>query len=198
LEEIRRGLVYVAHERPVRALVELVTVFSVLGIPYIALMPVVARQQLGLGASGYGLMLTVLGIGGLTGALALAAVGPRVRRGSILSVSTFGFATLLLLLSFTRSPTIAYPILLVTGFLMIVNNAMANSLLQLLVPDELRGRLMSIYSLIVVGLPQVVGAFSAGAVARLIGVDRAIGIAAAIMLVYGVVAFRRYPELRSL
>jgi hypothetical protein len=143
-------------------------------------------------------MLTVLGIGGLAGALALAAVGPRIRRGTVLSVSTFGYAALLLALSLTRSPTLAYPILLVTGFLMIVNNAMANGLLQLLVPDELRGRLMSIYSLIVVGLPQVVGAFSAGAVARLIGVDRAIGIAAAIMLLYGALAFRRYPELRGL
>jgi MFS family permease len=198
LHEIRRGLVYVSRERPVRALLELVTVFSVLGIPYIALMPVIAREQLRLGASGYGLMLTVLGIGGLAGALVLAAVGPRVRRGTVLSFSTFGFASLLLALSFTRSPAIAYPILLVTGFLMIVNNAMANGMLQLLVPDELRGRLMSIYSLIVVGLPQVVGAFSAGAVARLIGVDRAIGIAAAIMLIYGVLAFRRYPELRNL
>jgi MFS family permease len=198
IDEIRRGLMYVTRERPVRALLELVTVFSVLGIPYIALMPVIAREQLGLGASGYGLMLTVLGIGGLSGALVLAAVGPRVRRGTVLSVSTFGFASLLLMLSFTHSPALAYPILLATGFLMIVNNAMANGLLQLLVPDELRGRLMSIYSLIVVGLPQVVGAFSAGAVARLIGVDRAIGIAAAIMLVYGALAFRRYPELRGL
>jgi MFS family permease len=198
LEEIRRGLVFVARERPIRALLELVTVFSVLGIPYIALMPVMARDQLGLGASGYGLLLTALGIGGLTGALALAAIGPRVRRGALFTVTSFGYAGLLLVLSLVRTPALAYPVLLLTGFLMIVTNAVANGLLQTLVPDELRGRLMSIYSLIVVGLPQVVGAFAAGAVARLFGVQWAVGGAAAIMLMFGAVAYRWYPEVRGL
>jgi MFS family permease len=89
-------------------------------------------------------------------------------------------------------------VLLVTGFLMIVNNALANGLLQSLVPDEYRGRLMSIYSLIVVGLPQVLGAFAAGAFANAVGVDWAIGVAAAVMLLYGVWVRRRYPELKQL
>jgi MFS family permease len=66
------------------------------------------------------------------------------------------------------------------------------------VPDEYRGRLMSIYSMIVVGLPQVVGAFSAGAVAGIIGVQWAIGIAAAAMLFFAWWLFRKYPELREL
>jgi hypothetical protein len=57
---------------------------------------------------------------------------------------------------------------------------------------------MSIYSLIVVGLPQVVGAFSAGAIARLVGVDRAVGGAALLMLAYALWAFRRFPEVRRL
>ncbi len=198
LEEIRRGLVFVGRERSIRALLELVTVFSVLGIPYIALMPVMARDQLGLGASGYGLLLTALGVGGLSGALALAAIGPRVRRGALFTATSFGYAGLLLVLSFVRTSTLAYPILLLTGFLMIVTNAVANGLLQTLVPDVFRGRLMSIYSLIVVGLPQVVGAFAAGAVARLFGVQWAVGGAAAIMLMFGVVAYRWYPEVRAL
>jgi MFS family permease len=76
LAGIRDGLVYVARDRGLRGLVELVTVFSVLGAPYLALMPVMARDLLGLGASGYGVMLSAVGIGGLAGALSLAAVGP--------------------------------------------------------------------------------------------------------------------------
>ena len=88
--------------------------------------------------------------------------------------------------------------MLFIGFVMIVNNALANTLMQSIVPDEFRGRLMAIYSLIVVGLPQVVGAFGGGAVARAFGVDAAIGGAALLMLAYGWWAFRRYPDVREL
>lgn len=198
MNEIREGLSYALRDRPVRAILELVTSFSVLGIPYIALMPVLARDRLGLGAGGYGVMLSLLGIGGLTGALALAAMGLHIRRGWLLIRTATTYALLLLLLSFVREPALAYPILLCTGFLMIVNNAMANGMLQTMVPDEYRGRLMSIYSMIVVGLPQVIGAFSAGAVAGLFGVHWAIGIAASAMLVFAWFLFRRYPEVRDL
>jgi MFS family permease len=169
----------------------------VLGIPYI-LMPVLARDRLGLGAGGYGVMLSVLGIGGLTGALALAAAGLHIRRGPLVARTATTYATLLLILSFVRQPAVAYPILLATGFLMIVNNAMVNGMLQTMVPDEYRGRLMSIYSMIVVGLPQVIGAFSAGAVAGLVGVQWAIGGAALGMLAFNWLVFRRYPEIREL
>jgi MFS family permease len=198
LHQIREGLDYARGSRPVRAILELVTAFSVLGIPYIALMPVLARDRLGLDADGYGLMLSVLGIGGLIGALALAAAGLHIRRGPLVARTATTYATLLLILSFVRQPALAYPILLATGFLMIVNNAMANGMLQTMVPDEYRGRLMSIYSMIVVGLPQVLGAFSAGAVAGLIGVQWAIGVAAVALLVFAWFLLRRYPEVREL
>jgi len=198
LQQIREGLNYARSERPVRAILELVTAFSVLGIPYIALMPVLARDRLGLGADGYGVMLSVLGIGGLIGALALAAAGLHIRRGPLVARTATTYATLLLILSFVRQPMFAYPILLMTGFLMIVNNAMANGMLQTMVPDEYRGRLMSLYSMIVVGLPQVLGAFSAGAVAGLIGVQWAIGGAAVMMMVFAHLLLRRYPEVRLL
>lgn len=195
---MRDGLLYVLHDRPVRGLVEMVATFSVLGIPYLALMPVYARDQLGLGAGGYGLMLAAVGIGGLAGALGLAAVGRRVRRGRLLTVSALGYAASLVAVGAVRSPRAAVPLLLVTGCLMIVTNALGNGLLQSLVPDEYRGRLMSIYSLIAVGLPQVVGAFGAGAIAKVVGVDWSIAGTAAAMLVYGIVAFRRYPEIRRI
>jgi MFS family permease len=143
-------------------------------------------------------MLSILGIGGLIGALALAAAGLHIRRGPLVARTATTYATLLLILSFVRQPAMAYPILLMTGFLMIVNNAMANGMLQTMVPDEYRGRLMSIYSMIVVGLPQVIGAFSAGAVAGLIGVQYAIGGAAVMMLAFAWWLLRRYPEVREL
>jgi MFS family permease len=191
LHGMLEGLRFIRSNKKVRTLIRFIAVFSILGVPYITLMPVVARDLLGLDASGYGLMLSSLGIGGLSGALALAAVGRRVSRGQLLVGAAYTYAFLLIMFSLVRSPALAYPILLVTGFSMIVTNAVANSMLQSLVPDQFRGRLMSVYSLISVGLAQVLGAFAAGAVASAIGVDWAIGIGAAIMLLYAMYAFRR-------
>lgn len=197
LEGIREGLAFVAHTRHVRGLVWLITAYSILGIPYLSLMPVMARDVLGVGAAGYGVMLSAVGIGGMIGALGLAASAPR-SRGRLLTRTSFAYGALLLAFSFMRIPTAAYVLLFVIGFVMIVNNALANTLMQSIVPDEFRGRLMAIYSLIVVGLPQVIGAFGAGAVARVVGVDAAIGGAALLMLLFGWWLFRRYPDVREL
>jgi MFS family permease len=190
LHGMLEGLRYIRSTRKVATLIRFIAVFSILGVPYITLMPVVARDLLGLDASGYGLLLSSLGLGGLTGALALAALGSRTSRGRMLVGAAYSYSTLLIVFSLVRSPAFAYPILFLTGFMMIVTSAVANSMLQSLVPDHFRGRLMSVYSLISVGLSQVVGAFAAGAVASAVGVDWAIGGGAAIMLAFAMYAFR--------
>ena len=191
LHGMMEGLRYIRSSKKVRTLIRFIAVFSILGLPYITLMPVVARDLLGLDASGYGLMLSALGIGGLSGALALAGVGRRIPRGKLLVGAACTYAFLLIMFALVRWPWLAYPILFVTGFSMIVTNSVVNGMLQTFVPDHFRGRLMSVYSLISVGLAQVVGSFAAGAVAEAIGVDWAIGIGAAIMLGYAMYAFRR-------
>jgi MFS family permease len=198
IEGIREGVRYMRGTPAISALMRMVTIYSVFGVPYLTLMPVVAREQLHLGAAGYGLMFACVGVGGLAGALSLAAIGDRVQRGRLLSISSYAFASLLVVFAMVRSPSLAYPLLLMLGFTMIMNNALANALLQHLVPNELRGRLMAAYSLVVVGLSQVLGALTAGTVAQVIGVSWAIGGAAAILLAYAYVAFHRRPELRSL
>jgi MFS family permease len=192
LHGMLEGLRYIRATKKVSTLIRFIAVFSVLGVPYITLMPVVARDLLGLDASGYGLLLSSLGLGGLSGALALAAVGRSVPRGKLLVAAAYTYAFLLIMFSLVRVAWIAYPILLVTGFSMIVTNAVANSMLQSLVADEFRGRLMSVYSLISVGVSQVFGAFAAGVVASAVGVDWAIGAGAAVMLVFAMYAFRRH------
>lgn len=191
LHGMLEGLRYVRRTEKVATLIRFIAVFSVLGVPYITLMPVVARDLLGLDASGYGLLLSSLGIGGLSGALALAAVGRRVPRGKLLVAAAYSYAFLLIMFSLVRVAWLAYPILLVTGFSMIVTSAVTNSMLQSFVEDHFRGRLMSVYSLISVGLSQVLGAFVGGAVAGAVGVDWAIGGGAAIMLGFAMYAFRR-------
>ena len=196
--EMREGIRYMLSTPEVRMLMILVTVVSIFGSPYIALMPVIARDRLGAGAGGYGSLLTAIGIGGLMAALFLAGVGARIKRGRLLAWSTVVFAAALLALALTRAFHAAWWILLVAGCSMILNGALSNALLQTLVPDELRGRLMAAYSLVVVGLSQVAGNFVAGAVARVSGPQFAVAGGSAIILVVVAWAFSSHRELLQL
>jgi len=105
---------------------------------------------------------------------------------------------LLMVFSFTRVPWIGYALLLAIGCVMILNGAISNGLLQAIVPDAFRGRIMAAYGLVVVGLAQVVGAFTGGVIAHAVGVSTAIFATALLMAGYGVWAFFQRPELRGL
>ena len=196
-EAIAEGIRFMFETKRIRVLMVLVTAFSIFGIPYLALMPVIARDLLHTGAAGYGTLLTAVGIGGLGGALFLAAVGDRVRRGRLLAWGSFAYAALLLAFSQTRSVRAAWPLLLLIGCAMIFNGALSNAILQELVPDQFRGRLMAAYSFVVVGLSQVVGNFTAGVIARAFDADYAVAAGAVVMLGFAWWAFMRHPDLRS-
>jgi MFS family permease len=189
---------YMRDTPKVRALMGMVTVFSILGVPVLVLMPVVAKDMFRLGPGGYGLLLSFLGVGGLAGALSLASLGQRVSRVKLLAWASMIWPALLIAFSFCRVPWLGYLLLLAIGATMILNGAISNGLLQTIVPDELRGRMMAAYGLVVVGLSQSVGGFIAGALARYLGVASSIGICAAVMLAYGMWAFFQRPELRSI
>jgi MFS family permease len=195
-EGIRESFEYMRGTPLVAALMKLVTVYSILGVPYLVLMPVFARQRLGLGASGYGFLLASVGIGGFIGALALAAGGGRQAGSKTLRVSSWAYPVILMVLAAVRDARAAYVLLFLAGVAMIANGAVSNAMLQHSVPDALRGRLMAAYAFVVVGLAQTVGSFLAGIVARVLGVHWAIALGAIAMLAYAIHAFRT-PELRS-
>lgn len=197
-QDVREVLSYVRTHRSVRALVAVITVFSVLAVPIVSLMPVVARDLFHTGSGGYGGLLSAIGVGGMLAALVIAGPGSHWKHGKLLTRASHVSALLLLILPLVRLWWVGLVVLFGVGFFFIANNAAANTLLQILVPDELRGRVMSIYGLIVVGLAQVVGSTLGGFVAELFGVGWAIGGAAAALIVYLALAFRRYPELREL
>src|SRR4029079_1224348 len=96
IEGIREGVRFMRNTPTIAALMKLVTVYSVLGVPYLTMMPVVARDSLGLNAGAYGALLACVGIGVLTGALSLAAVGDRFARGRLLVFSSMSFGVTLL------------------------------------------------------------------------------------------------------
>ncbi len=178
------GLRHFLQRGPVRDLLVLVTVGAVLDGPFIALMPVMARDRLGLGADGYGGLLTSVGIGGLLGALTIAGPASHWRRGRTLTVASLVFPVLLFAFACARTPLFANVVLIGTGYWMIIFNSLSNGVLQLLVAEQFRGRLMALYSLLFVGLSQAVGALLMGGLARVIGVEWAIGGSAAVTLLF--------------
>src|SRR5439155_11490795 len=188
LEAISESIVYMRSTPVVAALMSLVTVYSILGVPYLVLMPVFARDRLGLDASGYGLLLACVGVGGLVGALAIAArAGPQAGSRT-LRISTFAYPLILMTLAAVTNPRPAYVLLFLAGTAMIVNGAVSNSMLQHNVPDSLRGRLMAAYSFVVVGLAQTVGSLLAGRVGAALGVQWSIALGAVVMLTYAAYA----------
>ena len=196
--EIGDGLRYIRRDVQVNALMKLVTVFSVCAVPYLALMPVMARDVLGLRAGGYGGLLTSVGVGGLAGALFLASAGQRVSRPRLLRIASFTFPTLLVAFSFAPDAPVAYVILLFVGATMILNGALANGILQSIVDDAYRGRLMAVYSFVVVGMAEVVGSGVSGPVADRIGAAWTVRGAAFLMLGYTSWAYWRGTVLRRL
>ena len=195
-EQLKQGFRYIRSSRAVSGLMGVIAVYSIFGFQYLTMMPVVARDVLHTGASGYGLLLTFVGIGALTGALSLAGLGLRIRRGRLFNATAYAFAGLTILFSLMRTVHLAALVLLFLGLTMLINGALANGILQSVVPDELRGRVMATYVFVYVGFTPI-GSFIAGAMARFVGVQWAIFTGGVVMLAYSLWAFWRYPEIRA-
>jgi MFS family permease len=194
-EGFQEGIAYIRSRRDVTGIMGLIAVYSIFGLQYLTMMPVIARDVLHTDASGYGLLVTLVGVGAVSGALALAALSSRIRRGKLFMWSAFSFAMLLVVFSFVRSAALAGPLLVFIGLTMMINGALANGMLQQIVPDELRGRVMAAYVFVYVGFTPI-GSLIAGAVAHAINVQVAIGGGAAIMLAYSAWAFWKFPEIK--
>lgn len=197
LRDVWRALVYMSRTREVSALMRLIAVFSVFGVPYLVLMPVLARDVLHTDASGYGFLLTCVGVGAIAGALTLATFGRRAQQGRLLERAAYAFSFLLICLALSRSVWLSAALLITVGFTMILNNALGNTLLQTIVPDALRGRVMAAYALVFIGFSPF-GQLLGGMVASRFGVQWAIGGGAVVMLVYAAWAFARFSDLRTL
>jgi MFS family permease len=195
-EQLKQGLRYIRSVRSVSGLMGIIAVYSIFGFQYLTMMPVEARDVLHTGASGYGLLLTFVGIGALTGALSLAGLGARIRRGRLFNATAYAFPGLTIIFALTRSIHVAAVVLILMGLTMLINSALANGILQTVVPDELRGRVMATYIFVYVGFTPI-GSFIAGAMARFIGVQWAIFFGGVVMLTYSLWAFWKYPEIRA-
>jgi len=195
-EQLKQGFQYIRSNRAVSGMMGVVAVFSIFGFQYLSMMPVIARDVLRTGAGGYGLLLTFVGIGALTGALSLAGLGARIKRGRLYNSTAYAYAGLIVLFSLMRSVHLGAVVLLFLGLAMLINGALSNGIIQSVVPDELRGRVIATYIFVYVGFPPI-GSFLAGLLADWIGVEWAIFSGGVVMLLYALWAFWHYPEIRS-
>ena len=194
-EGVRQAIAFIRGDARVSALVVLVAVFSVLGFPFIVLMPVVARDVLHTDARGYGVLMAAVGVGAMLGALGLAIRGRGVRKGAALLDGGAAFGALLVLFAAVRSVGVALVLLALAGCAMIVTTALANTMLQTLVPNELRGRVMAFYAFVFVGMAPL-GAFQAGLVAEHTGAPFAIALGGIGCLIGAALVAWRVPALR--
>jgi MFS family permease len=192
---LREVVRFFAADRRVATVVVLMALFSIFGFPYLVMMPVFARDVLHRGAAGYGMMMTAVGAGALAGAVGVALLDRRIRKGPTLLGAGGAFAVLLVAFALSQRYAVSVALLVLAGGAMIVNNALANATIQTIVPDRLRGRVMGFYAFVFVGLAPV-GSFQVGALAERIGTPQAVAAGGVITALAVAVAAWRVPELR--
>jgi MFS family permease len=165
---IAEGFRFVIQNPPVHVLMLLLGVVSLTGMPYAVLMPIFADRILHGGAAALGSLMGASGIGALCGALLLASRRDLKGLGRWVAVAAAGFGVGLVAFSFSRVFWVSAAILVPIGFSMMIEMGSSNTLIQSMVPDELRGRVMSVYSMMVMGMAPI-GSLLAGAAAGHIG-----------------------------
>ncbi len=197
LAQMREGLGYVWHNEIVRTLISLAAVSNLFAFGYSSLMPAFAEDVLNAGPEGLGLMSAAIGVGALVGALLIASLGNFKRKGLLLTFGNLLFPTMILFFAFSRWFPASLAILACIGFGFLIQNATTNTLIQAIVPDELRGRVMAVYMLVFNGFFPL-GSLLAGGIAQSYGIPAGAIFGASIALAWGLVLFWRAPFIREL
>ena len=203
ISHLAEGFRYVRSNQMVLILFSVIGVSAFLSMPYSTLMPVYAETNLKESARpivdilcGYikcqtpealplGILLTMVGIGALIGALFVAALPANAPYGKLLTLGNLGFPLLLLIIAFSHSFILSSFVLLFVGISFVLQNALVNTLLQFSVRDELRGRVMSLYSMIFQSMMRF-GSFQAGYFADWFGASLSVALGAVVSLAYGI------------
>lgn len=196
-EDIRSGIHFVISDRVVRTIIINLGVISLFGMSFATLIPAWAVDVLHGDAATNGFLQSARGVGALLGALMIAVLGSYSLRGRLWTTGSFIFPGMLFVLTITHSLPLSLLALLAVGWgVMIVFNT-SNSLVQTRVPDELRGRVMGIYTLVFFGSAPI-GAVLAGEAAALLGEAPAVLIGGIFVLISSIIIFWRLPELRAI
>ena len=196
--DIREGIQYIRRSPTITTIMLVVAVSAIFAVPYTTLLPAYASDVMHVDAQGFGFLSTATGVGALCGALMMASLSHVRRKGILLTIGNLMYPAALVLLSLSRSYPLSLLILAVAGWSFMTQQATANTLVQMQVPDELRGRVMSVYMLAGFSGMQPIGAMQAGTIAEQFGVPAGIGVGATIALLSGLFFLWRVPRLRQM
>ena len=178
LERIREGASYARHDPVVGTMLAMVAVFSLFAMNRLTLIPLFADRVLHIGAAGFGFLMASLGLGALTAALTLA-VAPRATNGRRQMVVGVVWALAPVAFSVSRNPILSALLLYAAGFAQMFFLATANTRIQTVTPDRLRGRVMALYAQAMMGTGPI-GSTQAGALSSLLGPPWAMAIGAVV------------------
>jgi MFS family permease len=194
--ELQEGFSYAFGSLPIRALILLLAVISLMGMPYVVLMPIFADKILHGGPRTLGFLMGATGIGALLGALYLASRKNAVGLMKVVVFASGIFGAGLIVLSLSRHLPLALFILVVIGFGMIIEMAATNTLLQTIVDEDKRGRIMSFYAMAFMGMVPF-GSLLAGSLADAIGTPETIMLCGICCILGSLVFALKLPAIRK-
>jgi len=186
IANIAEGFGYVIRTKPVLALLLLLGLVSLMGMPYSVLMPIFAEEILHGDSSTLGFLMGASGSGALAAALVLASRKHVFGLGRWVMLACGGFGISLILFSFSRSFWLSALLLVPVGFAMMTQMSSSNTLIQAMIPDELRGRVMAVYSMMFMGMAPL-GSLLAGTLAGIIGAPETVALGGIVCVVAAVV-----------
>jgi MFS family permease len=196
IHDLVEGFRYVGKRPRVSILLIISAVTSMFGAPYISMTPVFARDIFHLGETGLALLMGTAGAGALFGALFLAYLGDFRHKGWFVLGGDFAFAVCLICFSLSTRVGVSLVFLFLLGFGIVCSVAVSNTLLQKLVTDEMRGRVMSMFMLSFIGAMPI-GNLIAGAASHRFGVQHTLAVGGLIIAVFVVVVAVTNPKLRE-
>lgn len=196
LQAIREGVLFIARQPIFRSLMGMTFFNSVFGLSYSYMLPIFARDLLEVGPGGYGLLQGASGLGALAGTAYLSLGGPLGRKGTTLLTGGALFGSLLILFAWSPWFPLSLALLCLAGLANMLYQTLTNTVVQLQVPDQLRGRVMGIFQLTWSLLP--LGGMVQGGVASFAGAPIAVTVGGALVLGLAVVLAVTAPFLRRL
>jgi MFS family permease len=197
LKDLKAGMNYVTGYAPIKHLLILLSIVSLMGASYQVLMPVFAKEVLHGGSGTFGFLMGAAGLGALAGALYLASRETVIKLGRIIPAAATLFGLSLVVLSFTSFPPVSILLMVFVGLGMMLNTASINTILQTITEDDKRGRVMSFYTMAIMGTAPF-GSLIAGTLAKWVGTPETILIGGVSIMAGAFLFYRKLPELRQI
>ena len=193
--DLKDGFSYAFGFVPICYIILLLALVSIMSMPYLVLMPVIAKEMLHGTSRTYGFLMGASGAGALAGALYLASRKSVLGLGKIIPMATFILSIGIIGFAFSRNVYISIAFLVITGLGLMLQLASSNTIIQTIVAEDKRGRVMSIYTMAFMGTAPF-GSFMAGSLAKLIGASFTLLIGGLVCMAGAVLFYLKLPEIR--